>query len=359
MVESSSDLAEFVAQVAGKGLRVEESLGQGFVRLRVDEAERRQAAHDIRNVEDVIVELLRNARDAGANHIYVATSREGDRRTITILDDGTGIPFELQERIFDARVTSKLETMHMDRWGVHGRGMALYSVRTNADSARVICSAPGKGSSIQVVSNINKIAEKADQSTWPVMDSDEDEQTILRGPHNIIRACAEFALEERGVCEVFLGSAADIVATARKKARPQLEATKLLFLESLDELQLLERIHEAADASELARVAAELGLNISERTAHRILSGAIKPLRSVYARLSHSRFASTANKQIDLKKDQRGLRITPQDAEEFSRLMERDFAFLAQRYYLELASAPRINAGKGRVTVSFELAGGD
>ena len=52
------------------------------MRLRVAEAERRQAKHDIRCIEDVVIEMLRNARDAGARHIYVASSREGDTRTI-------------------------------------------------------------------------------------------------------------------------------------------------------------------------------------------------------------------------------------------------------------------------------------
>lgn len=359
MADSSSDLAEFVSHVAGTGLRVEESLGQGYVRLRVDEAERRQAAHDIRSIEDVIVELLRNARDAGARNIYVATSRDGDHRITTIVDDGIGIPQELHERIFDARVTSKLETMHMDRWGVHGRGMALYSVRTNADSAQVICSAPGKGSSIQVITTSDKVLEKADQSTWPTLELSDSGETILRGPHNIIRSCVEFALEERGVCEVYVGSAAEMVATAHSLARPQLEASKLLFIDSLDELALLERLHEAADARELSEVAADIGLGISERTAHRILSGALKPTRSVYRRLSHARGSSSRTHQVDLAKDQRGLRIAPQDAEEFSRLMERDFAFLAKRYYLELTAAPRVSCGRGKVSVSFEISTGD
>ena len=46
----------------------------------------------------------------------------------------------MQERIFDARVTSKLESMKMDRWGVHGRGMALFSIKQNTDEARVVTS---------------------------------------------------------------------------------------------------------------------------------------------------------------------------------------------------------------------------
>ena len=81
MAAVSSDLADFVASHGGEGsLRVEENLGGGYVRLRVAEAERRQAKQDIRCVEDVVVEMLRNSRDAGARRIFVATARGGDTR---------------------------------------------------------------------------------------------------------------------------------------------------------------------------------------------------------------------------------------------------------------------------------------
>ena len=168
-----SDAAELVDFISAAGqersLRVEEDLGGGYVRLRVSEAERRQARHDIRCIEDAVIELLRNARDAGARHVYLATSKDGDVRTLVVLDDGRGIPKGLRERIFDARVTSKLDSVHVDRWGVHGRGMALFSVRENALSAEVMASAPGAGSSIRVVVDTGSLAERTDQSTWPTM----------------------------------------------------------------------------------------------------------------------------------------------------------------------------------------------
>ncbi len=79
---------------------VEENLGDGFVKLRVSEAERRQAKHDIQHVEDIVVEMLRNSRDAGAKSIYVATMKEEGVRTLLFLDDGAGVPDDMRERIF-------------------------------------------------------------------------------------------------------------------------------------------------------------------------------------------------------------------------------------------------------------------
>lgn len=354
---SSGNLVDFVSSMGGeRALRVEESLGEGYVRLRVAEAERRQAKHDVRCVEDAVIEMLRNSRDAGARHIYVATTRDGARRVTTVLDDGVGIPEDMHERVFEARVTSKLDSVHMDRWGVHGRGMALFSIRENSVSAEVVSSAPGKGSSLRVVTDVESLAERADQSSWPQTEKGEDGiYRCVRGPHNIIRTCCEFALEERSSCDVYLGSPSEIVATARARAARSVDASQLVFLDSLSELPVLERLRVASDASELREQAASLGLEISERTAHRIVSGEIAPLRSVAARLVGSGPSPSAHRDVDLTRDRRRLRLSREDVEELARSMERDFAPIAERYYLTLLSDPKVRVGRGRITVIFDV----
>ena len=357
MSVAAEDLAGFVSSMgADRALRVEESLGGGFYRLRVAEAERRQAKHDVRCVEDVVIEMLRNARDAGARHIYVATTREGDLRTTTMLDDGSGIPAELHERVFEARVTSKLDSVHMDRWGVHGRGMALFSIKENAVSAEVMSSAPGKGAAIRAVTDATSLSERADQSSWPVVEARPDGGlACVRGPHNIVRTCCEFALEERSACEVYLGSPAEVAATARARAAESVDPGELLFLDSLQELPVLERLRAAADAAELREQAALLGLEMSERTAHRIVSGQIRPLRSVLSRLTHRAAPATGPREVDRPRDRRRLRVSRKDLEEFSRALERDFDLLAERYYLSLSSDPKVRVGRGKITVTFDL----
>jgi hypothetical protein len=352
---AQDDLVGFVASVSGGSqLKVEENLGEGFVRLRVGEAERRQAKHDIQSVEDAVVEMLRNARDAGAHHIYVATGREGDARYLTMIDDGVGIPDDMQDRIFDARVTSKLETVHMDRWGVHGRGMALFSISENVSSARVVTSAPGLGSSLRVDVDCSLLPERADQSTWPHVGVDDDGVAgVSRGPHNIIRTCCEFALEERSTCEVYLGSASEILSTLRARSDGSTPTCDLLFVDDVTTIPVVSRPSVAADADELMRIASGIGLDLSERTAHRILSGQIKPTRSVLARLQHVSGGQT--REVDLTKDCRGLHIADQDAQGFSRLLERDFSYLADRYYLQLSGEPHVRATGNRITVTFDV----
>ena len=357
-MDDTDSLISFIASMSGEGnLRVEENLGGGFVRLRVSEAERRQAKHDIRQVEDVVIELLRNARDAGASKIYVATSKEEGVRSIVVIDDGAGIPLDMRERIFDARVTSKLDTMSVDRWGVHGRGMALFSIRENCTKAEVVASGVGLGSSLRVVADTGLLKERADQSTWPQVEKDEDGRLCCaRGPHNIVRTVCEFALEERASCDVFLGSPAEVAATLYENARKTMDAAQFIFLDSEETVGVCSRLACAADAADFMRIAESIGLDISERTAHRIFAGQIKPLKPVASRLLRSTEGAGARPaEKDLSRDARGLRIAPADAEAFSRAMERDFGELAEKYYLFLRGEPKVKVARDRITVVFDI----
>lgn len=67
-----SSLENFIQDISGdQYFRVEDDLGNGFVRLKAAEAQRRQAKQDIRSTEDIIIELLRNSRDAHARAILL------------------------------------------------------------------------------------------------------------------------------------------------------------------------------------------------------------------------------------------------------------------------------------------------
>lgn len=357
----ANELISFIATMSGEGnLRVEENLGEGFVKLRVSEAERRQAKHDIQHIEDIVIEMLRNARDAGASKVYIATQKEEGIRTLLFLDDGCGVPDDMRERIFDARVTSKLESMKMDRWGVHGRGMALYSIRQNTIESRVVSSGPGLGSSFLVRADCAQLNERADQSTWPQAVKGEDgAYACSRGPHNIIRAACDFALEELRGCDVYLGTPTEIAATLYAHAEGRLDAGKLLFVDDASDLPVIDRLGSAVDASDFIEVALSIGLEVSERTAHRVIAGQIEPLRSVSSRLLRQRDSSRPRGKVDLERDRRGLKIARDDMDSFSRAVERDFNALADRYYLNLAASPRIRVSRDRITVTFELGGED
>ena len=53
-----------------------------------------------------------------------------------------------------------------------------------------------------------------------------------------------------------------------------------------------------------------------------------------------------------------GASSTKPDAEEFSRVLAKDFSFIEDRYYVSLVHDPKVRVGKGRITVTFDLEDG-
>ena len=333
-------LLEFVSTLSGGDvLRVEESLGSGFVRLRVAEAERRQAKHDIQCVEDAVIEMLRNARDASCERVFVASSKDGSNRCVLMVDDGAGIPKEMHEVIFDARVTTKLDTMRMDAWGVHGRGMALYSIKENADSARVVWSEVGTGSALEVTFDTREIRERAEQSAWPSVQYEQGKQ-VVRGPRNIVRACVEFALESEGECRVYYGSPSEIVATMRALSRHD-------TAERASPITLFSYATSAREVKERAEV---LGFSLSERTAHRIASGQIRPVRHVLSGLVAQR---AERKQGTPQDAPRRITMGEEEAHAFASDLRDAFSKIESQYYVKLAGEPKIRTKAGSIVVEF------
>ncbi len=274
-----SELLDFVKGFTSKStLNVEEELGFGYVRLRITEAERRQAQQDIRCVEDVAVELVRNSRDAGATRIYVASQKEKNRwRHLTVLDQGYGIPQPVQTKIFESRVTSKVEQVLRDSYGVHGRGMALFSIKHTVKSIELVNSQEGQGSIFMALIDLEKLPERKDQSTWPQITMDEGRPGAT-GPHNILRSLVEFTFEDRPPL-IYLGSNAEILATLYDDAR---ELARKGFKDSDGAPPLWFGLHSQREGKELASYAtSELGIAVSERNAFRILEGEIEPLPSL------------------------------------------------------------------------------
>jgi len=219
-MQNNSDLKNFLSELNIKdSLNIEEDLGDGYVRLKISEAERRQALQDINSVEDIIVEMLRNSRDAGSRNIFIGTKKiEDKRRKIYFIDDGGGIPPHLQNLIFESRVTSKLENGKKDPYGFHGRGMALFSIKLNVDDIRIIFSEKSKGASFYIDIDLSKIPEKKDQSLMPQIIKTDGNLNIIGGVNNIIKTIIEFQLQNREI-NFFFGSPTQILSTMREILR--------------------------------------------------------------------------------------------------------------------------------------------
>lgn len=354
----SDSLAAFIDTLTHEeALRVESDLGHGFVRLRVSEAQRRQAAQDIRCVEDAVIEMLRNARDAGARALFLATAKVGSLRKIVVVDNGSGIPDHLLETVFEPRVTSKLDSLRNDEWGVHGRGMALYSIKQNAVYARVAASVEGQGCAFAVGFDVSRVNERRDQSTLSPLAKDESGSwTVGAGPHNIARITEEFALAHRRECTVYFGSPVEIAATLYAFGMQTLKPAARAGLHPQDTAPA-KRLALAADANAFAEIAAGLGLELSARSAYRIMQGEIAPLSPFLDTLAREGMpdAARARKPVNLARDFRGLKIAPEDQEEFSAALKQAYAELAQRYYLEPDVEPKFRVSPDGIHVTFPL----
>ena len=357
-------LAEFI-ETAGSGspFRVEADFGQGFVRLRSEEAERRQAAHDIRSSEDVVIEALRNARDAHARNIFLATGKEGSLRRIVVIDDGDGVPAFMHQHIFEPRVTSKLDTVRMDRWGVHGRGMALYSISVNCSTARVAASDVGLGAAMEFVSDTAKLGEKADQSTFPRFEMSEAGSVNVRGPRNILRTACEFAIDCADSVTVYVGSAADIAATLYAYAISSTTAATRAFSNETGELAVCKRLGVAADPAHFAEIAASLGLPLSGRTCRRIMDGTIAPVGPITDKVrivnphhrASRRRESHGISSDRLTRENRSLQIGKEDLDDFAADVKRAFAELARAYYLEPDVEPDVSVRKDSIRITIPV----
>ena len=376
-------LARFIEEVCGEShLRVEADLGDGFVRLRSSEAERRQAAHDIRSTEDIVIELLRNARDAHAQHIFLAVTRDGATRRLVVVDDGDGVPPAMHERIFEPRVTSKLDTMHMDKWGVHGRGMALYSVAVNAEQARITASAAGKGTALLVETDLAKVGERRDQSTFPRFELGEGGSVSVRGPRNVLRTACEFAIDCHRTCAVYLGSATDIAAALYAHGRARLSGQQRAFCDDPNDLPVCDRLAIATDPADFAALADTLGLTLSDRSARRIMDGQIAPAGPLLdqVRIVGLNAASdvgsesadgdtpasasaavygadprTATTVATVVPHAKRLKVAPSDLEAFTEDVSAAFRPLARDYYLDAAVEPTVRVSRDAIRITIPV----
>ncbi|WP_251212820.1 ATP-binding protein [Adlercreutzia murintestinalis] len=338
--DASAQLASFIEDAIGDdNLRIDCEFGHGFVRLKTSEAEKRQAAQDIRSSEDIVIELLRNARDAGASHVFLATQRSEQVRSIIVIDDGCGIPDDMRDRIFEPRVTSKLDTANMDRWGLHGRGMALYSIRVNAQEACVVDTVLGGGTAISVSADMHHLTEKRDQSTFPAFEV-VDNALVMRGPKNIVRTTTEFALEHKDTVQVHYGSVTEIAAALAAFGAATISPVARAFGRNGAECKLVQRLALATDPEEFAQLASGLGLLLSARSARRIMDGQIAPPETLFERISaealpqSKRDAPTKRRLKSGKPTLSTRKLAGEDLTVFADQVSAAFDEMASKYFL-------------------------
>lgn len=376
--EKTTSLEGFVKDIVGdESFRIEHDFGFGFVELKSTEADRRQAAQDIRCVEDIIIELLRNSRDAASKNILIATYKHANVRSFVVIDDGLGIPEPMHENIFKPRVTSKLNTAHMDPWGMHGRGMALYSIKERSINSYVCNSSSGNGCSMRIDIDLGKVPEKRDQSTFPYFEI-VDSTHAMRGPKNILRTIAEFAITHKDELNIYCGSPSEICATLLKIGNEAVPPKERIFGESSESRKLIESLSFASSVEGFTETAKLLGLDISLRSSRRIMDGEIAPLISIFERVEQESFptsshgsklagrldsdigpdtGSDADTKINscLKSDAFNLpRIASDDVCELKQKTKSVFREIANKYYLEPTDIDVVQSN-GKVIIEIDV----
>jgi len=227
-------------------------LGAGFARLTGVEGARRTPSR-ISYVEDALLELLRNARDAGATSIYVASTLKNKRyRTLTVIDDGHGIPDSHRDLILEPGVT----TRHLDPVTnpedppatPHGAGLSLYQIKTRSLATRVLSAS--NPTSIQTTFDTTTLPERSLQSTT------RPSKSNLRA--TLLTFTTSTNRHTRSL-DTYLGSPARILAT-------------LLHNRIIQPEEGIEGLREEAD---------RLGLEVSVRSVRRVLRGEVWPEEAV------------------------------------------------------------------------------
>lgn len=310
-MKNNQDFEKFFSELnISRDLKIEEDLGNGFVRLKVSESERRQALQDINSVEDIIIELLRNSRDAQSKNIFISTKKLSDKkRIIHCIDDGNGIPYKFHSLIFQSRVTSKLEDGVKDTYGFHGRGMALFSIKLNVEDIKITFSDVNKGTCIYVDINLENLPEKKDQSIMPQIYDISGEKKISGGVNNIIKTILSFAIENSNI-NFYFGSPTQIVATMREISKKYMSAdyTKFNSYKDFDSFISFNaaNIIKFPLLTDNYIVLGEIlknkfNIEISQRGLQRIIYNEIKPVNSLNSYLYKNESISGLGEKISIK----------------------------------------------------------
>lgn len=297
-------------------------LGAGFARLAGAEGARRSPSR-IFSVEDALLELLRNSRDAGARSIYVASTLRNRRyRTLTVLDDGVGIPKSHLDLVFEPGVTTRhlAPVARQNDHSSHGAGLSLHHIKNAAIDARI--ASDSDPTSVTATFDTERIPERSLQSA-------------TRTSHSNLGATLLRFLENTPNTHIYHASPARILAALIK--------SRIILNKVVDGS---ENVKEVGDS---------LGLGVSMRTAQRIVSGELgntRPITSMVP-VSHDEFKPKKAGNISPEKSGANISLGDGEIDEIATILRR----IVQARYLDMGEL-RVESRRGEISLKthiFEL----
>ena len=296
-------------------------IGAGFARLAGAEGARRSPSR-IFSVEDALLELLRNSRDAGARSIYVASTLRNRRyRTLTVLDDGTGMPKSHVDLVFEPGVTTRHLTpvLRQNDHSPHGAGLSLHHIKNAAVDARIASNS--HPTSVTVTFDTGHTPERSLQSA-------------TRTSHSNLRATLLRFLENTPNIHIYHAPPARILATLIKN--------RIIHKRKIDRS---EDVKEVGDS---------LGLGVSIRTAQRIVRGELGDARSITS-MSPDSNGGSKSKAESKSPAKSGVNISlgNEEMDEIATILRR----IVQARYLDMGEL-RVESRQGEISLKtyiFEL----
>lgn len=220
-------------------------------------------------------------------------------------------------------------------------------------------SEPGLGTSLTVATDTESLAEKADQSTFPRFEQEPSGSWAMRGPKNIVRTAAEFALEHRGDLSVYLGTPVEVAATLYQLGLASLSPAVRAFGGDGAGIPLVKRLALAAgpdDPRGPLRGPGPAALRTLGPTHSRRGHRCARPLdRAFGRRIVPAADPSPIRASAKCPRTPAPCALAPEDIDALKRGIGRLMEPVAETYYLEAVGEAEVIVGQEAIRITVPI----